>query len=50
VSAIAINGIVGAATTTTALKRLPRDSCAYDFGRLIGGTTPLARYAVTSLP
>jgi hypothetical protein len=22
----------------------------YDFGRLIGGTTPLARYAVTSLP
>ena len=22
----------------------------YDFGRLMGGTTPLARYAVTSLP
>jgi hypothetical protein len=22
----------------------------YDFGRLLGGTTPLARYAVTSLP
>ena len=25
-------------------------SVAYDFGRLIGGTIPFTRYAVTSLP
>ena len=30
--------------------RRPIKGRAYDFGRLIGGTMPFTRYAVTSLP